>query len=154
MALADDVQAQVETAYLAELTNPNDRSLKTVDTTRLGYAVTAVEAAFKRHVQAAYDSADDQHVDIGIQGVLIKLRQRTRSGDSGGAATQEWKDWIDECTALRDASSRGRVMAQTNSEVVPTSEQRGSETPRPWFDGRRFDDLAPNAPAASSDDDD
>lgn len=143
MSLSDEVTSRVSAAKLVSLTNPDDTTATSVNSTRLGLAATDAAADFEVHAQVVYDGTDARHVRIGVARVVALLTER--KGDGGAA--KMLADTKQMLVDLSRVSSRGRILPRTNSVVVPTSEQEpDGGTPRPDFDRKRFDDFVPGSP--------
>lgn len=126
MALADEVISRYSDTYLRQLTN--HEAAGSVDTTRLGLAVTDVEAAFLA-AGLTYDGSDSRHVLYGVDGVVIALRKRKGEGE----ARADWTAWEEGLGSRLSLTTRNnRVAPQSNSTLVPSRDQAGS---RPYFDG-------------------
>jgi hypothetical protein len=135
MALADDVQNRVKTATLVQLTNPNDVTATTVDTTQLGYAVADAEAEFTIETGLSYDTTIAGHVLAGVSGVLYYLHSYAgmERANVEGLRTR-WEN------ALRKVAStlgnERRIMPTTSSVLDPSDETQDA---RPDHDRQRWD---------------
>lgn len=151
MALADDVTARIEEQLLIELTNKDSRTATTINTTLLALAVTDTEAAFTLYAETAYDSTDDVHVMLGVQGVIAALEAYTRIGHLGG---ESWDALKEELGRLMLIGTRARVKPQTDSPLTRTTEQPGRSPKRPWFDWPNLRHITPTNRGSDLDDDD
>lgn len=140
MALADEVTARYSDQELIELTNPEDGTATTINTTLLGYAVTDVQAEFEIRQIGEYDASDAKHVTVAVEGVLARLKTFARTGKVGGSGNDEWEWWIENrCKALAKVAGMKKVTAQTSTETTQSSElPDGVTTVRPWADSVRF----------------
>jgi phage gp36-like protein len=145
MALAAEVIARYPNSRLVQLTNPGDGSATTVDTTRLGYAVTDAQNEFEDIAGVAYDNSVSKHVTAAVQGVIAFLYLGAES--PGAAADKEYDRFIEMSERVAEVTGRNRVKPTTSSILTPSSEQQGTETVRPDTDRENFDDLIPDPPA-------
>lgn len=144
MPLADDVQNRIASPRLIELTRAGSTSATTIDTTKLGLAVTDAEQDFARVTGIAYDSTLASHTAIGVRLVVLILMEwagmRTdfvsRERD---ALTKQMQD-----LALR--GPKARLTPTTDGGYIPSSEP----TDAPHFDRSRFNDLRPRDPAGDA----
>lgn len=143
---ATAVQARIPTARLVALTNPNDKTAGTVNTTVLEYAVTDMATFFATEANQTYDDTDAAHLALGVQGTVAVLIQNLgQSADESMIET-----WRSAVRAYRARSARGRVLPQTNILYETTNlENQG----RPVFDPSRFDRQTLAAPPAANEDD-
>ena len=145
MALATHVTNRFSSVKLTQLTNPDDPSAITVNTTLLGYAADDVLGDFVSILGREYDddsgsTTQSQDISVGIEGVIAKLMQRiTASSDSGRQAHDQYLE--------RLKSLRKRVLPKTNSNLQPTPDDRGTgRIVRPHFDRRKMDKFLPGHP--------
>jgi hypothetical protein len=146
MALVDEVTARLSNSLLVRLTNP-DSTGNAVDTDRLAAAIADVEAEFPTYAGEEFDLDNDAHVSLAVEGVEARLRFVATGHD------EKWRAFLDRLEAYASAGPRARVTPRTTSELTPSRERTGTETVRPAFDHRRFDDYAPTAPVVGDDDD-
>ncbi len=147
MALATRVQNRVRTQLLIELTNPNDKTATTVETTVLGYAVTDTAADFETYAGVAYDDTDARHVAEAVRGVVVRLE--VNAGRAKAERLTEWQDRMDRMFRLRHGNDR--IMPQSSSRLTPQTEAPSGEV-RPWFDlEETFNDLIPNESPVNED---
>jgi len=144
MAIADDVIARYGSQYLVNLTNPYDPTQTTVDTTRLGLAVTDVGADFANR-GLALDDAEAQHVNVAVAGVIAKLKQR--AGMKAG--TDDHKAYMKELDQLILVTARDRMLPRTDSVLEPSEEMVPGETVRPYFDKENLEIITPSQPGPS-----
>ena len=145
MVLSTHVTARFGTNsnFLRGLTNHDDEDAATVNTTRLGLACDAAQAAFPVYGGQTYDDTNEAHIAAGVQGVIAYLRMwSTKQGASTG-----------ELTAFRDAlkdiariGPRKRANPLTTSVLTPSVPDTTAGTVRPRFDSEQFDDIRPNPP--------
>ena len=134
MALEDDVIARLSVQRVNELTNPQNPSAATLDTTRLARAVDDVEAEFQRRTGIAFDDTNAQHVALGVQGVVCRLKKM--AGEPGAFSTMECEEWN---AGVADYA-QGRFRPVSNSVLEPSSEPTNA---RPDMDRSFFSDLVP-----------
>lgn len=144
MALADEVTARYSTQRLVELTNADDKTATTVDTTVLGYAVTDATGEFETRVGVTYDNSNSKHVAVAVQGVLYYLR--LYMGVENDALRQSEAKWREGMTALGRVTARDRILPQTKSVLSPSAEQQNSEVVRPDMDREHWDNFVPQPP--------
>ena len=124
-ALWTAVVAAYDEQTLVELTRVNDTATNTISTTVGESAAQHVIDMFPLYAQADYDSADAQHVAVGIRGTIAVLWER------GGASTQAAKVEWDEVfgtdglmARLRRTGARGRLMPARNTETTATGREK------------------------------
>lgn len=145
MPLADEVTNRVRTQLLVELTNPNDRSATTVNTTQLGRAVTDVQAAFRTYASVTYSNDDARHVEEAIVGVLLYLQMYAGKTPRPARDVTEWKRNLHDVFRLV-AGGNNRVMPESSSQLTPTEEAPNGITVRPFFDpDGAWRDLVPDS---------
>lgn len=144
MALIDEVKARYSSAFLINLTNPNDETASAIDDTVLAAVCTDVAADFEIFAGVAFDSSDSRHVTTAVDGVIHKLVVRTGHSDESAEVDR----WERRLLALAKVTGRDRIAPATNSKLEPSQERRTGETVRPIFDDDRFDDLLLGAPPA------
>lgn len=150
MGLADDFTDRYEEQRLVELTNPNAPAATTIDEIFLARAIADTEAYFEMFVGVEYDGADTRHVAVAVEGVLARLQILSRTGGIGKDAKSAWKDWKEECKALRTVTARARITPVTTSTLVPSAPRSGV-TERPAFDPARLRHFAPRNRTNSED---
>lgn len=140
MALSDEVQTRYSAQFLRNLTNPDNPEAAALNTTTLDAAAADVEGDFHRVLGRDFDLTLPEDVSVAVEGVVAKLTERN------GRFSEQARGLVEKY----DGHLRGlrrRVLAKSSSQLTPTEEQRGSETVRPDFDDRRFDDFLPERPA-------
>lgn len=138
--LATAVQARIPETRLIQLTNINDDSATTVNTTILELAVDDTEADFKTYAMLDFDGTDARHIRLGIDGVLAFLEaNRGQDADQNRLAA-----WRDRCAEFAKTTSRARISPRVTPGLPPTTYPNS----RPGFDPSRFDGPSPLAPPA------
>jgi hypothetical protein len=149
VAIADEVTARYSTQFLAQLTNPDATdNPTTVDTTYLGKATTDAQSRFKKIVDKTYDNTDADHVATIVETVVVVLMERA----------ERWAGFIDkrreandaDLKALANITARDRIIPKSTSILETSSEDTAGVTDRPSFDSKRFDDITPDDPEATS----
>jgi hypothetical protein len=138
MALADEYQGRYSTQRRTEISNPQDSTATTPNTTRENYAITDVQAAFKMR-GITYDNTIDTHVTTAVGGVEARLLKVT--GQPGGH--ESWKEWLDEVKLLSETTSRDRIVPSTDSQLSPTADTLGDI---PVSDRKNFKEYVSDAP--------
>lgn len=137
MALVDEVQGRYSSELLIQASNPQNSAATSLDTTRLGYAVTDVQAEFtKRGI--TYDNSIATHVATAVPGVYARLLIVTGQGGQ-----ELWKQFIEDMNILTTSTSRDRIKASTDSLLSPTTDTLGD---LPASDRKSFRSYVPNAP--------
>lgn len=120
-ALLTAYQARFSTQLRRNVSNPQNSTNTSIDTTREGYAETDVIAFFtKRGI--TIDTTDNAHIETGINGIYAKLMVYT--GQPGGF--ERWKEFTEDLKLLAETTSRDRIAASTDSQMSPTSEPANS----------------------------
>jgi hypothetical protein len=144
--LATAVQARIPATRLVQLTNINDDSATTTNTTILEYAVDDTTADFKTYAMVVFDSSDARHIRLGIDGVLAFL-EANRGQDADQKRLAAWRD---RCAEFAKTTSRARVSPLVAPGLPPVS----TPNARPTFDPTRFADGQPAFPPSGSREDD
>ncbi len=140
MALIDEVKSRIPTQKLAELTNLNDISVKTIDDPRLQLAVDDAEAEFKVRVGVVYDNDDARHKNFAIIGV-VRILQLDKLEST---AIKNYEDWHKALERLRLVTGNNRILPKSSSEKTPAKASPGGELVRPLFDvNDGFTDIIP-----------
>lgn len=107
MALATEVTNRYGTAspFLRNLTNHDDPDATSVNSTRLGYAVTAAQAAFRVYAQASFDESIASHVEAGVLGCIAYLK----AWSTGQTEPPEMMQFRASLEAIAKVSSRKRI---------------------------------------------
>lgn len=142
------VQARIPTLRLVSLTNPNDTTATTVNTTVLELAVDDVTAEFVTLANETYDASNARHLALAVRGVPILLSEWLGQGQ--GPGEQNMESWRGIVREYARTANRARVSPQTNITYAPTIlENQG----RPVFDPSRFDRQTLSSPPSSDDED-
>ncbi len=139
MPLATHVTNRYSSTLLIPLTNANDKSATTVDTTVLGYAVDDVGGDFEIVLGRAYEDAESRDVSVAVEGVVAKLMMRT------GNNAQISKDLHDQYLQ-RLRQLRKKLIPKSSNLRTPTSDLRGKGSRKPTFDELLFDNVVPEQP--------
>ena len=111
MSDATDLWTLVEDRYdpnsLVSLTNPRDPEAVAVDAARSVAAAQDVIDAFPLYAQIEYDSANAQHKQVAIVGVISILWER--GGTSPTVARTRWEDWVKLLERLKGVEPRSHV---------------------------------------------
>lgn len=140
--LATAVQARIPETRLIQLTNINDDSATTVNTTILELAVDDTEADFKTYAMLDFDGTDARHIRLGVDGVLAFLEaNRGQDADQNRLAA-----WRDRCAEFAKTTSRARISPRVTPGLPPTTYPNS----RPGFDPSRFDGPSPLPPPSDN----
>lgn len=145
MALTDEVQGRYSSQLLINVTNPQLASATTIDTTRLNYAITDVQAAFtKRGI--TYDNTVATHVVTAVPGVFARLV--LMAGQDGGF--ELWKSFLEDLKLLAEVTSRDRILPSTDSLLTKSTDDSGA---LPAFDKDQYQGylLDPPQPTTGQD---
>lgn len=144
MALVDRVQARYSSQILINATNPQSTAAVSIDTARLGFAATDVEADFAI-VGITYDNDVAMHYAVAVPGVMAKLL--FYNGHMGG---KEYHDsYLDRLDKLALVTSRNRITPTTDSLLSPTEDTMGD---LPQTDRKAFKGFIPGASAEPTQD--
>jgi len=142
MALTDEIAARFTNQKLVELTQLDNTSATTVDSTKLAQAASDAKNEFQRVTGLAYDETDSTHHTVGWLGVVYYLL--LYGGRSSGESLKEWEArWRSALESFRSVSGDDRILPVSTSGLSPSreSDRHGSGTVRPDFDRlkmRRF----------------
>lgn len=134
-ALWSAVKARYDSRGLVQLTNIRDRAATTIDDTVGREAAASVISLWPAHVQSVYDSADAQHVEVAVLGVIALLWRR--GGASSAIEQVKWEEVFGPeglTMKLKRTGARGRMAPASNSGV--------SQAPERTSDGSRVRDWA------------
>ena len=130
MSLSSQVTGRYSTQRIRQLTNPDNPSASSSDTTRLNYACADVTGDFITYAGLTYDDTDAQHVSVGVEGVIALLT--VRMGTKGGEALVEaYRKRLEQ---LRLTTSGDRIDPGTNTMLTPTNPGSDGTVVRPPFD--------------------
>lgn len=147
---ATDLWASVVTSYdsdgLIALTNINDRSASSVNTSVGENAAQGVIDLWPIYAQEDYDAADAIHVEVGKRATIAMLWER--GGSSTNIAKVEWDEVFSPeglISKVKRTGPRGRQGPSSNSGVRQKSELtsdgqrvRGWSDPESMPTGRNF----------------
>ncbi len=140
MALIDEVKSRFPTQKLAELTNVNDISVKTIDDPRLQIASDDTEAEFEVRTGVVYDNANVRHRRFAVIGV-VRLLQVDKLESN---AIKNYEDWQKSLERLRKVTGNNRIKPKSSSEKTPSEEAPNGVIVRPLFDvNDGFTDIIP-----------
>lgn len=142
MALWDEVVSRYSDDYLTALTNPQQPENTTVTTAKGTLAATDVIADFRIYAGLTFDLTDARHVQVGVEGCIIKLQIRTGQFN----AQQLHTEWVNRLNALALVTSRNRLLPITDSVLTVPSESPDGQEVNPDFTRDRFDHLIPGNP--------
>lgn len=141
MSLAGNVQTRIPTRRLRELTNANDHSASSTNTTILGLACDDVEEYFAEYCGVAYDDTNTHHVAVAVQGVVALLKAWASDNETS------WEKWITRAEHAALTLGRDRFAPSSSSTLTPSDEggEDGTEV-RPALDSEAFDGYKPGMP--------
>lgn len=142
--LTDAVIARYSTERLSQLTQKDNRSPTTVNTTVLGLAAADAVAEFQTRAGVTFDDTNAQHIRLCCGGTVAFLVSYK------GQDPDAWKlvkDFQRDCDALRMTGANKRIQPITTRDLGPSPDIDGAGRPRrPEFDRPRFDRLNVNPP--------
>lgn len=141
MALWDEVASRYSAEHLVALTNPDNRTARTVDTSRADAAVADVEGDFEVFAQESYDGTVKAHVSVGVRGVVAYLQER--GGSASGVAQESLQAFRESLERMAKGRKRKRLLPKTDSPLEPTDEGERSDL-RPDFDRSKWEHLVPD----------
>lgn len=149
MSLSSNVQARYPNQILVNLTRAGDTTATTVDSTKLGYAATDVEAYFKIWGNATYDDTNARHVAVCVPAVILVLQMYS-------AQTQDQYDSLLKSIEklMKDEAkidARDKIAVTTSSQLTPSQENPTGGTVRPFFDYGETSDFTPDPPGGYGD---
>ncbi len=149
MALITEVTNRFSNDLLVKLTNVDDATLTTVNTTFLGRVCDDVELGeFETHMNEAFDLTNRKHIIFAC--LLVKLKC-IEYGASADETAEKLRTRVEKLgKAMREIGARDRISPQTSSPYTP-SEPSGPDPIRPDFDDQFFERFTPEAPGAISD---
>lgn len=146
MALVDEVQSRFGTAFLAQITNPQNPAATSLNSARLALAATDVESDFRIYCGVTYNNSDARHVNVAVEGVVIKLMMRT-----GQWANRELEErWHEKLKALALVTGRDRISPLTTGSVAASTEEANQPA---FFDEGAWRAIAPHGPDIAPSDD-
>ena len=152
--LTTAVSARFRTQLLVQLTNQNDPTATSANSTVLGAAATDAAADFLTYTGTTYDETNAQHVRIAVLGVIAVLFQW--AGQEG--MDSRLKAFRTACDEYARTNARARVTPLSDKELGPTPFTDGAGNAlRPTFDrtrNRGFDVGSPPARGDAAEDED
>lgn len=145
MALIDEYRLRYSTEIRTQVSNPQDSTPTTPDTSKEGYAADDVEGEFLKH-GIEIDVTDKRHVTTGVRGIYARLLVYT--GQAGGSA--EWDDFMRDLERLSKTTSRDRILPTSDSLLTASDDVPGA---LPAADRKQFDGYIPGSPANPSNQD-
>lgn len=145
MALADELDNRYPTQFVKNISNPYQSNATAKDTDRIDEAVEDVEGDFLNE-GIEIDLSNKSHVRVAVRGVVALLKEM---GNHPGAskAVERYEQRLDR---LAEATSRDRILMQSDSPLTPSTERTGS---KPWSDRDHFGDVSPRPPNSAIDED-
>lgn len=140
MALTDEVQARYSSQVLINASNPQNSGQTALDSTRLSYASTDVQAEFSK-MGMTFTLTDAKHVATAVPGVYARLLVLTGQG-----GMSEWRAFIKDLIHLSKTDARDRIKPSTDSLLNPTTDTLGA---KPASDKKDFYGFVPKAPSGS-----
>src|SRR3990167_6752035 len=141
MALTDEVQSRYSSQILINVSNPQNSTSTTLDSTRLSLASTDVQAIFTKH-GLTYDNSVATHVQTGVGGVFARLSVMTGQIGADGL----WEAFLKDMKLLVETKSRARKMPKTDYLLSPTEDTAGT---RPTSDRKNFYGYVSKPPGGS-----
>lgn len=156
MALTDlalAVSERISSDRLIQLTNPDSKNASTINETKITIAATDTKSKFKILTGVDYDNTNTDHIAFAVEGVIILLMKWAgRETSTVEAMISEWESKLGQFRLT--AGGNKRLSPTTDSQLTPTKDKRGRDIiVRPDFDSTRFDNIKPNAPFGSGNDD-
>lgn len=142
MALINDYQARFSTQERVNLSNPQNSTATSVDSTRETNAAEDARGDFEAVCGVTYDSSNRIHVSASVPLVAQKLLVYT-----GRASQEDYDKFLDRLDKYyRLVLGRDRITPTTNSQLSPTAEEANS---KPMDDLSNFSRFIGNAPGTS-----
>lgn len=139
MAMLDKYRLRYSTEIRTQVSNPQNSTATTPDTSREAEAADDVEGEFLKQ-GIVYDNDDKRHVGTAMAGIHAKLLVYT--GQAGGSA--EWDDFMRDLERLAGTTSRDRIIPTSDSLLQASDDVPNS---LPAADRRMFQGYVPNGPA-------
>ncbi len=150
MALSDEVKTRVGATLLIQLTNQNTPGSGSIDDTVLDAAAADAEAEFAIETGVAYDNSIASHVMAGVKGTLYFLHEFIEA--SPASQDRRKTRWFQLLSKIAGTvGGERRIIPSSDSPLEPSVQVDGS---RPDFDRTRWDDIVPNMPPGSDQEDD
>lgn len=145
MSLTSNFESRYSAFIVKNISNPQLSGATTKDAARIALAETDVKAIFEDTVGVAYDDDNVKHVAVAVKGMYLTLLSWTTQNDD--SVKVEYDKWVETLDRLaKTIGGRKRLLPQTTSLTVRTSEKTGTTTPKPAFDSANFTDMRANAP--------
>jgi len=132
MALVDRVQERFSTSRLVSITNPDDASFSTIDTTFLGILCDDVEAYLDGLGVGSYDESNAKFIALACDGVIALGQKRIKPGESNEIRWNEWTETAEQ-------------FARTLRKNAPTPQIAAPERPS-RFDASTWNRITPGRP--------
>lgn len=137
-ALLTAYQARYSNQLRKQVSNPQNSTQGTIDTTREGLAETDVLAHYAMR-GITFDSTSAAHVAVGVMGIYARLL--FMNGHDGGRT--QYDLFREEIDLLRESTARDRIVPYTDSTLNPTADTVNT---LPAMDRREFKTFIPNGP--------
>ncbi len=147
MTLLARYQERYSTQSASNMSNPDNAAAAAADAARLGFAAQDAEAEFQRLAGVLYNEADDEIVDLAVEGVRLKLMERGTV--TVGNTDKRRTAWEKKCEFYRiTKGANAPILPKTTGVAIPSDEQVNNRSPRPKFDDPKFDDMIPDDPSS------
>ena len=150
MALVDEVINRFSVEFLKNLTNPDLPEGSAYDAARLALAATDATAEFEREGAVVFSLTNAHHVDVAVDGVVMKLMQRGGTHLGGETLKTVRERFLEACKRLSATQGgRTRVQPSTRSPYTPSEEAQVGEILRPPFDSSEWPPIVPGSRPSS-----
>lgn len=135
--LSAEVQTRISSKKLVHLTNQDDTTATSVNSTVLDAAATDAAAEFYETVGVALDTSDAAHVAAGVDGVLHYLHAyQGLETDNAQKIRQRWERWLERLARTQGAERR--ITPDSDSLYERSTVRSGT---RPEEDRARWRDF-------------
>lgn len=150
-ALATAWQARLSTQQQIALTNADNESATSVNSTILTNAETDASNYFFFKTGLAFDSTNSEHITVAVPSITYFLYSYRGIPNSG--PVENAKKAADEAlnAFARTRGSLAWANPQTNSTLVPSDENSCGTNLRPYFDNENWPLTPPPSVGGSSD---
>lgn len=134
MSLLLNVTGRYSAEKLQSITNPDNPSGQSNDSTRLAYACTDAAAEFKRRTAVDYDDSNPDHVDVCVDLVILKLMER---GTSPASAIEPYRSRVENAfELLAKVTGRDRPAPSSTGSLIDVQREGSQGTAYNKFDRR------------------
>tara|TARA_R110000824_G_scaffold26620_2_gene91277 strand:+ start:275 stop:736 length:462 start_codon:yes stop_codon:yes gene_type:complete len=150
MTLSSEVQLRISSKKLIELTNQDNLSATTLNTTVLNAAIADSKAEITDETNLVFDDTKAQHIRVGVIGVQAYLQSYTNSQTTAYESLR--REFERAMVKLgKNLGAEKRLSPSSNNTTTPSTPLVGM---RPEQDRTRWEAIVPRMPGGADQYDD